>query len=153
MENRKNLKAYTTQILTTWSTNLKSIHPRKYRNSGYTNLGQPLRYLDIGTTKADLLCLPRLPHLKKSTACEKFPVGWNLYSLPETNLYKLVEIKFDNRLKTFNHWENNPENKVIGKFMSEFYKCLMMNFIEWKWDLTTPDYTVIHCTYKKVLGK
>ena len=152
VEKRRNFKLYLNRILTTWSTNLKSIHKNKFRNLGYTSSGQDIKYLDVGIKKADLLVLPRLPHLKKKTASEKFPVGWHLYNLPETNFYKLVEIKFDNRYKAFCHWESDKDRRKIGYFMVEVFKCLVMNFIEWKWDVENINLSIAQTTYKKVLG-
>ena len=75
-----------------------------------------------------------------------------MYTLPETNFYKLIEIKFDNHFKEFRLKISEDETRKQGGFMKEFFKSLMMNFIEWKWDLDELDLDIIHRTYKNLIG-
>ena len=139
-------------MLENWSLNIISIHERKFRHEGRTGLDYPLYMIGEVEKEFELSNLPRMPHLKEKTACEKFPVGWNIYTLPETNFYKLIEIKFDNRFKDFCQYEKDKDWLKTGKFVTEFLKSLLMNLIEWRWDNNDRDLNILHKTYKRNLG-
>ena len=115
-------------------------------------MNQPIKNLDSGLSNPKIAGLPRMPHLKEKTASKIFPVGWKLYTFPETNVYKMVEIKFDNRFKNFAEQFLSEKKRNTGKFLTEFFKCLVMNLIEWDWDAANPKLDIAQSTYKDCLG-
>ena len=149
---RRYLKKHLELMLTTWINNIRSFQKTKFRSRSYTSLNQPVKNIGSGLSEPEIASLPRLPHLKEKTAAEIFPVGWKLYTLPETNLYKLVEIKFDNRFKSFAGAVTSARKMNTGKFLTEFFKCLVMDLIEWDWGVENPKLDIVHSTYKRCLG-
>ena len=72
--------------------------------------------------------------------------------MPETNLYKIIEVKLDNKLKNFQLSDVSENQFVIAKFLTGFFKSLLMNSLEWIWDSDKVKWNFVNDTYKRNLG-
>ena len=92
-------------------------------------------------------------HLERKTPSKRFPVGYVCYVMPESNLYKVIEKKFDRVVANFEKTDPSYAKFAIVRFVGEFFKVLLMDFVEWKWDADFPEFDIISEAYKRVLSK
>ena len=125
----------------------------KFSYTAINGVGQWTMVLRESEATGTNMNLRFMGHLENKTPSIRFPVGFVVYCMPECNLYKIVEKKFNRVVANFGKTTVDKSKFEVVKFMAEFFKVITMDYIHWRWDDENTSNTITVDAYGRVLRK